>query len=519
MVENDKMEPRAPNCAVESAEDLCQRMWRKFRTAKEVWDTVKRSYLDVSYSSQAYELMKKSFQSCQGGSTLTKYYNELNLIFMELDYQRSNDMTCVANIEKQRKHTAEDRVYIFLVGLDRNLDQMFGGRWMVIWSGTSVNKLIGRTRNQLRFALTNATPPASASQVSQLSSQEVNSDLAFISTTSNTWVIDSRTTDHMITHSSLLNSLMPSLVKFVQVSNGTPMLISGAENISLSSHSPCPLSYLRLDNLTKMTIGIGREEGGLYYLEGAKELQYDSNCVFQVAREMSGREKILLWHCQLVPLQVEISGKEEDMLWLKEKRLWISSQGEDSIDLRKGESLILPTLWQLSLHLRKEGMEDQLDYFNKMTLPETNPKEISSVIVKSLIALEDPKWKSSMIEEMKALPKNSTQEMVELPQEKKTVGCKWVFSVKDNSNGIIDRYKVRLVAKEYTQTYRIDYQGTFAHIAKMNIVRVILSLVVNLDRQLREFDAKDVFLYDDLLEKVYMDPHPGFTPKKARHGS
>ena len=120
---------------------------------------------------------------------------------------------------------------------------------MVIWSGTSVNKLIGRTRNQLRFALTNATPPASASQVSQLSSQEVNSDLAFISTTSNTWVIDSRTTDHMITHSSLLNSLMPSLVKFVQVSNGTPMLISGAENISLSSHSPCPLSYLRLVSL------------------------------------------------------------------------------------------------------------------------------------------------------------------------------------------------------------------------------------------------------------------------------
>ena len=96
----------------------------QFRTAKEVWDTVKRSYLDVSYSSQAYELMKKSFQSCQGGSTLTKYYNELNLIFMELDYQRPNDMTCVANIEKQRKHTAEDRVYIFLVGLDCNLDQV-----------------------------------------------------------------------------------------------------------------------------------------------------------------------------------------------------------------------------------------------------------------------------------------------------------------------------------------------------------------------------------------------------------
>ena len=54
--------------------------------AKKVWDAVNRSYLDVFDSSQVYELMKKSFESRQGGCLLAEYYNELNSIFMEFDY-------------------------------------------------------------------------------------------------------------------------------------------------------------------------------------------------------------------------------------------------------------------------------------------------------------------------------------------------------------------------------------------------------------------------------------------------
>ena len=65
-------------------------------------------------------------------------------------------------------------------------------------------------------------------------------------------------------------------------------------------------------------------------------------------------------------------------------------------------------------------------------------------------ALEDPKWKSAMVAEMKTLQKNSNWKMVKLPQGKKTVGCKWVFLVKYKANGTIDRYKARLVAKGYT---------------------------------------------------------------------
>ena len=79
-------------------------------TTKEVWDVVKRSYLDVLDSSQVYELMKKLLQSRQGGRPLFEYYNELDSIFLELDYRRLNDMECANDIEKLRKHTVVDKI-------------------------------------------------------------------------------------------------------------------------------------------------------------------------------------------------------------------------------------------------------------------------------------------------------------------------------------------------------------------------------------------------------------------------
>ncbi|KAL0360591.1 UNVERIFIED_CONTAM: Copia protein [Sesamum radiatum] len=66
-------------------------------------------------------------------------------------------------------------------------------------------------------------------------------------------------------------------------------------------------------------------------------------------------------------------------------------------------------------------------------------------------ALENPKWAKAMTEEMEALRKNSTWEIVPLPKGKKTVGCRWVYTVKLKPDGSIDRYKARLVAKGYTQ--------------------------------------------------------------------
>lgn len=74
-----------------------------------------------------------------------------------------------------------------------------------------------------------------------------------------------------------------------------------------------------------------------------------------------------------------------------------------------------------------------------------------------------------MKEEMSALKRNKTQEIVYPPKGKKQVGYKWVLTLKYKVNGSLERYKAKLVAKVYTQTYGIDYQEIFALIVKMNM--------------------------------------------------
>ena len=89
-------------------------------------------------------------------------------------------------------------------------------------------------------------------------------------------------------------------------------------------------------------------------------------------------------------------------------------------------------------------------------------------------------------------------------------------SIKYKLDETTNRYEARLIAKGYTQTYGINYQDTFAPMTKMNTVRVILFLTVNLDWPLRQFNVKNVLLHGDLLKKVHMYPLARFTPKEGK---
>ncbi|XP_019097477.1 PREDICTED: uncharacterized protein LOC109131238 [Camelina sativa] len=85
-------------------------------------------------------------------------------------------------------------------------------------------------------------------------------------------------------------------------------------------------------------------------------------------------------------------------------------------------------------------------------------------------------WLEAVDDETSAMIRNHTWDEADLPKGKKAVSSKWVFTIKYLSNGDVERYKARLVARGFTQTYGTDYTDMFAPVAKLHTVRVVLLL-------------------------------------------
>jgi hypothetical protein len=163
--------------------------------------------------------------------------------------------------------------------------------------------------------------------------------------------------------------------------------------------------------------------------------------------------------------------------------------------------------WWESLEL--DDSNDKIDYANISTIGIYIPNNYNE-------ASKYEEWNDAMTKEYNSLIENNTWELTSLPHGRSAIGCKWVYKIKQDSNGNIIKYKARLVAKGYTQKQGIDFSETFAPTVKYNTIRLMIAIAALKGYSITQLDISNAYLHADIDEDIYMEQPEGF--KKENKG-
>jgi hypothetical protein len=124
-------------------------------------------------------------------------------------------------------------------------------------------------------------------------------------------------------------------------------------------------------------------------------------------------------------------------------------------------------------------------------------------------ALRDPDWVVAMQEELNNFTRNEVWHLVPRPNQN-VVGTKWVFRNKKDEHGVVTRNKARLVAKGYSQVKGLDFDETYAPVARLESIHILLAYATYHGFRLYQMDVKSAFLSGPIKEEVYVEQPPGF---------
>ncbi|CAI7798432.1 unnamed protein product [Closterium sp. NIES-54] len=139
-----------------------------------------------------------------------------------------------------------------------------------------------------------------------------------------------------------------------------------------------------------------------------------------------------------------------------------------------------------------------------------------ATLKEALESSDAEEWKKAMESELKSIEENGTWELVELLKALKAITSKWLFKIKSDADGKIERYKSRLVAKEYQQKEKVDYKELFAHVVKPTTLRTLLAGAAIKRWVVKQMDVTTGLLDGVLEEEIFMAQPQGFDDGSRR---
>ncbi|WVZ52934.1 hypothetical protein U9M48_003933 [Paspalum notatum var. saurae] len=232
-------------------------------------------------------------------------------------------------------------------------------------------------------------------------------------------------------------------------------------------------------------IGKGYVSGGLFRLSLS---DFRNKCVNHICGGVN--DDASLWHGRLCHIISELNAPTE----VFESPREISPEEDNNEAPRKSKRQ----------RVEKSFGNDFIVY-----LVDDTPTSISEAYASP----DADNWKEAVQSELDSILSNGTWELTERPYGCKPVGCKWAFKKKLRPDGTIEKYKARLVAKDYTQKEGEDFFDTYSPVARMTTIRVLLFLAVSYGLIIHRMDVKTAFLNGELEEEIYMEQPDRFVVK------
>ena len=265
----------------------------------------------------------------------------------------------------------------------------------------------------------------------------------------------------------------------------------------------CPAHVLKgktgkLEPRSELCLFVGYPKGtrgGLFYSPEEKKVFVSTNAIFLEHDYMTNykpRSKVII---------VELSTDEirpQSTTVVERQNEETTPHVQDALPTHRSGRVIRPPI-----RYREEGE-------GLVTLLDNDPLTYRD-------AMDDPdkeKWQEAMNLEMESMYSNSIWKLVDLPNEVRPIGCKWIYKRKRVADGKVETFKARLVAKDYTQQEEVNYEETFSPVAMLKSIRILLSIVACLDYKIYQMDVKTGFLNDYLEESIYMVQLGGFIKKE-----